>query len=149
MRFIGRIFVIFFAFLIASMAVGVTMAIGVLGYDWPAFDGAPIERGWFWGVAAVGSSVAGAVAFLPLFLLVVLAETFRLRSVLFYALTGVAMGLFIYYGSGLGNPHEESIDHAGPLTRGLELAIAAGAVFGLTYWLIAGRKAGAWRSRGP
>ena len=49
-----------------------------------------------------------------------------------------------YYGTGLGNPYEESIDHAGPINRGLELAIAAGAVFGLAYWLIAGRKAGAW-----
>ncbi len=146
MSLIGRIFVIFFAFLIASMAAGLTIALGMLGTQWPVLHGDPVARGWFWGVAMVGSGSAGAATFLPLFLLVILAETFRLRSVLFYAFAGVGIMLLAYYGSGIGNPYEESIDHAG-LTREAELVIAAGAVFGLVYWLIAGRKAGAWRDR--
>lgn len=148
MALLGRIVVIFFAFLIASMAAGLTIAIGLLGADWPVLHGDPIARGWFWGFAVVGSSSVGAVSFLPLFLLIVLAEIFHLRSVLFYALAGVVIMLLAYYGSGIGNPYAESIDHAGPLTREVELVVGAGAVFGLVYWAIAGRKAGAWRARG-
>ena len=101
-------------------------------------------RGGFLIASFFGTSFAGAAAFLPLLLLAILTEAFRLRSFLFYALAGVAIALLAYYGTGLGNPYEESIDHAGPINRGLELAIAAGAVFGLAYWLVAGRKAGAW-----
>lgn len=148
MAFIGRIFVIFFAFLIASMAAGIVIAFGLLGYEWQLLQSDPVARGSFWVVSAFGTSFAVAAAFLPLLLLAVVAEAFQLRSVLFYALTGAAIGVFTYYSSGLGNPYEESIDHAGPVTRGVELAIASGAVFGAVYWLIAGRKAGAWHARG-
>jgi hypothetical protein len=147
MSLVGRVFVIFFAFLAASMAAGMTIAFGLLGTGWPMLHGDPVERGWFWGVAVIGSGSAAVASFLPLLLLIVVAETFRLRSVLLYALAGVGIMLLAYYGSGLGNPYEESIDHAGPLTRNVELVIAAGAVFGLVYWLLAGRKAGAWRDR--
>ncbi len=146
MALFGRIFVIFFAFLIASMAAGMTIALSLLGADWPVLHGDPVARGWFWGFTVVGSG-STAIGFLPLFLLIILAETFRLRSVLFYALAGVGIMLLAYYGTGIGNPYEESIDQAGPLTREVELVIATGAVFGLVYWAIAGRKAGAWRDR--
>jgi hypothetical protein len=33
------------------------------------------------------------------------------------------------------------------MSREIEIAAAAGAVFGLVYWAIAGRKAGRWRER--
>ena len=53
-----------------------------------------------------------------------------------------------YYGSGFAQPYQESIDQAPPLvSREVEIAAAAGAVFGLVYWLIAGRNAGRWRER--
>jgi predicted acylesterase/phospholipase RssA len=68
-------------------------------------------------------------------------ETLDRGAILF----GIA--LFAYYGWGFGNPYEESIDEPGPIARGIELVIAAGVVFGLTYWAVAGRKAGAWRDR--
>jgi hypothetical protein len=43
---------------------------------------------------------------------------------------------------------EESIDHPpSPISRGAEIAAAAGAVFGFVYWAIAGRSAGRWRDR--
>jgi hypothetical protein len=144
-KLIGRIFVIFFAFLFASLAAGVTIAFGLLGSDGQFLDEDPVAaRAGFWIASFFGTSFAAAAAFLPLLLLAILAEAFRLRSFLFYALAGVAIALLAYYGTGLGNPYEESIDHAGPINRGLELVIAVGAVFGLAYWLVAGRKAGAW-----
>ena len=57
------------------------------------------------------------------------------------------MLLIAYYGSGLAGPrYEESLDRPPPaMSRELEIAAAAGAVFGLVYWAIAGRSAGRWR----
>lgn len=149
MQFIGRVFVVFFAFLLACLAAGLTIAFGLLGTEWQMMQADPAARVTFWLATAFGTSFTGAASFLPLLLLVILAEGFRLRSIAFYALAGVVIALVAYYGSGLGNPYEESIDYAGPITRGLELAIATGAVFGVVYWVIAGRKAGAWRDPRP
>ena len=145
MAFIGRIFVIFFAFLLACMAAGMTIALGLLAGQWQLLQTDPVAQGAFWITSALGTSFAGAAGFMPLLLVVVLTEAFRLRSAILYALAGVAIALSAYYGWGFGNPYEESIDQAGPIARGIELVIAAGVVFGLVYWLIAGRKAGAWR----
>jgi hypothetical protein len=52
-----------------------------------------------------------------------------------------------YYSSGLAPPsYEEPIDQAPPPMRHeTEVAMAAGVVFGLTYWALAGRNAGRWR----
>jgi putative copper export protein len=147
MHLIGRIFVIFFAFMIASLAAGLATAIGILGSDWPALQGDPVARGGFWVVAMFGSGLAGVVAMLPLFLVVVLAESFRLRSVLFYALAGVVIMLLGFYGLGFGV--EESIDQVGPISHDAEVAAAAGAVFGFVYWALAGRNAGKWAQPRP
>ena len=79
-------------------------------------------------------------------ILVVLGEAFKIRSLLVHLAAGAAVLLLAYYGSGFARPYEESIDAAPPLVaREAELAAAAGAVFGLVYWLIAGRNAGRWR----
>jgi hypothetical protein len=144
MAFIGRIFVIFFAFLIACVAAGFTIAFGLLGGEWQMLHNDPMAQGTFWVTSFVGTSYAGAASFMPLLLVVILAETFKWRSVIFYALAGVVIALIAYYGAGFGNPYEESIDQPGPVAHGIQLVVAAGVVFGLAYWLIAGRKAGAW-----
>ena len=62
-------------------------------------------------------------------------------------LLGAALLTFGLYGSGILPPsYEESIDHPPPpISRETEIAAAAGAVFGLVYWVIAGRNAGRWR----
>jgi hypothetical protein len=146
MSFIGRVFVIFFAFLIASMAAGMTIALGLLAMQSQALQNDPVAQGAFWVMTFFGTSFAGATSFLPLLLVIVLAESFNIRSVIFYALAGIAIMLLAYYGMGFGNWLEESIDQAGPLSPQAELTIAAGAVFGLAYWLVAGRRAGAWRA---
>ncbi len=104
MRFIGRIFVIFFAFLIACVAAGLTIAFGLLGSEWQMLQTDPVARGTFWVASFVGTSFAGAAAFLPLLLVVILAEAFRWRSVIFYALAGVVIALVAYYGLGFRQP---------------------------------------------
>jgi hypothetical protein len=145
MRFIGRVFVIFFAFLIACMAAGFTVAFGLLAGQWQLLETDPVAQGTFWAASFIGTGVTGFASFMPLVLVVIFAEAFRLRSVIFYALAGAGIALFAYYGWGFANPYEESIDQPGPVApQGIQLVIAAGVVFGLAYWAIAGRKAGAW-----
>jgi putative copper export protein len=144
MRFIGRVFVIFFAFLIACMAAGFTIAFGFFGQEWALLQSDPVARASFWIATAVGTSFTGAKAFLPLLLVIILAEAFRFRSIIFYALAGVGIALIAWYGLGFVNPYEESIDAPGPVNHGLQQVIAAGVVFGLAYWALAGRKAGKW-----
>jgi hypothetical protein len=149
MSLIGRIFVIIFAVIVASIAAGIAIAVGVLGPQWASVSGDVGERVVFWGTAFFGATATGAVGLLPLTILIALAEAFSIRSLLANTAAGAAMLLFAYYGSGMARPsYEESIDQPPPvISRELEIAAAAGAVFGLVYWVIAGRKAGRWRER--
>ena len=147
MSLIGRIFIIIFAVILASMAAGVAIAFGILGTQWHSLSGDPVERVFFWGTAFIGATGAGAVSFLPMVILIALAETFNIRSLALNMLGGAAMLILGYYSAGFAPPsYEESIDAAPPIvSHDLEIAAAAGAVFGLIYWLIAGRNAGRWR----
>ena len=149
MSLLGRIVVIIFAVMVASLACGIAIAIGVLGPQWNSVSGDVGGRVVFWGTAFVGATATGGLGLLPLLVLIVLAETFKIRSLLANAAGGAAMLLVAYYGSGLsGARYEESIDHPPPaFSREGEIAAAAGAVFGLVYWAIAGRRAGRWRER--
>ena len=142
----NRIAVIFLAFIVASAAAGITIAVALLGPDWPALSGDAGQRTDFWVLVFFAASLSGAVIILPLFLLVVLAESFRLRSFLLYAVAGAAVMLFGYFASGFAEHLDKT---SAPLTANHRAAIAAaaGVVFGMVYWLLAGRKAGAWRAR--
>jgi uncharacterized membrane protein YuzA (DUF378 family) len=149
MALLGRIFVVIFAVLIASLAAGVVIALGVLGPQWHVLAGDPFERGAFTVTVFIGAVVAGSIGLLPLAILVGIAEAFRIRSLVAYALAGVAVLMLGYYTSGLAPPpYEESIDHPPPPVRHeTEVAMAAGVAFGLAYWALAGRNAGRWRDK--
>jgi len=152
MSLLGRIVVIVFALIAASIAVGMAIAVGLLGPQWHAFSGDVGERVTFWGIAFFGSVFTGALGLVPIIVLVVLAETFRVRSLLINTAAGAALIVAGYYSSGLARPsYEESIDNPPPpIPRQAEISAAAGAVGGFVYWLIAGRNAGRWRDRrGP
>lgn len=150
MALIGRLFVIFFTVILASMAAGIVIAFGILGTQWSSVSGDPFERVFFWGTAFIGATGTGAVSFLPMVILIALAETFRIRSLALNMLGGVAMLMLGYYGAGFAPPsYEESIDNPpAVVTNELQIAAAGGAVFGLVYWLLAGRNAGRWRRAG-
>jgi hypothetical protein len=147
MALIGRMFVIAFAIIFATLAAGVAIALGVMGPQWHAFSGDFAERANFWVVMFFAISFTGAIALLPAVIVIALAEAFKLRSLLAHLVAGAALMLLGYYASGLApTSYEESIDHPPPpISRAAELAAASGAVFGLAYWLIAGRNAGRWR----
>jgi hypothetical protein len=147
MALLGRIFVVMFAVLVASLAAGVAIAVGLLGPQWHAFSGDAFERGTFTVIMVTGAVFTGAIGLLPLAILIGIAEAFKIRSLLIHALAGVAVFMLGYYGTGLAPPsYEESIDRPPPPVRhDTEVAMAAGVVFGLSYWALAGRNAGRWR----
>ena len=148
MAFVGRIVVILFALFMAAAMAGIAAAIALLGVQMHMLGPDPAEHVFFWGTAAVASGATMLVGFLPILIGVVLAEAYRVRSLLAYALAGAAILLLGYYGAGFTSRYEESIDYPPPpISREAEIAAAVGVVFGFTYWLIAGRNAGRWRER--
>jgi len=141
----GRIIVIAFALIVASMVAGIALAVGIVAPEWPWFDSDPVERVKFFMVSFFATSFIGATAFVPAVLLVVVAEVMRLRSLLYYAAAGAVVGLASYFGSNVELRLENTTDVA-PAFHPLQLAAAAGIVGGLAYWLLAGRNAGRWRA---
>jgi hypothetical protein len=148
MTFIGRLFVILFALLLAAAATAIVATFALLMFAFQQLSTDPFEQAMFWALALFTSGAAALTGFLPTLIAVALAEAFRIRSALIYALTGGAIMLFGYYGAGFASSADESIDHPPPpISREAEIAVACGVVFGLIYWTIAGRRAGAWRRK--
>jgi len=145
--FLGRIIVIIVAVMLATLAAGIAIAIGLLGPEWHGFSGDVVERSTFSVFVVAGAAFTGAVTLLPLAILIAVAEMVKVRSVLIHAVAGAAVMLLGYSASGLAPPsYEESIDNPPPpISRGTQVAAAAGIVFGGVYWLVAGRNAGRWR----
>ena len=140
----GRIIVIFFALLLAIVAAGITLAVGIIAPDWAGADADPLERLSFFVVSFFATSFVGTVAFLPAILAIVIGEAARLRNFLYYGVGGAVVGLASYYGTDISVRLENTTDVA-PVSNALQLAAAAGIIGGLVYWLIAGRNAGRWR----
>jgi hypothetical protein len=149
MALFGRLIVIFFAVVLASLAAGIAIGVGLLHPQWQGFSGNIVERVTFSAFVLAGAAFTVAATLLPLAILILITELYNVRSVLVYAVAGAAILLLSYSASGLAPPlYEESIDQPPPLVpHGVEVAAAAGVVFGAVYWLIAGRRAGRWRER--
>lgn len=148
MAFIGRFFVILFALWLAYMAAGIAFAIGMVAPDIGVMDYDPIERWFVFGIGFITTSIAVAVAILPTFLLVAIAEGLRLRSFLFYGVCGGLVGALVYFGTDTSTLMENSTDIT-PIRFSLQLAAASGIIGGLIYWLVAGRNAGRWMDYTP
>jgi hypothetical protein len=144
MSLLGRIIVIIFALIVAIMAAGVTLAIGIIAPDWAGADADPFERVSFFIVSFFATSFVGAVAILPAVVVIVISEAANLRNFLYYGVGGALVALASYYGSDISIRLENTTDVA-PVGNALQLAAAAGIIGGLAYWLIAGRNAGRWR----
>ncbi len=144
MSLFGRILVIVFALIVAIMAAGITLAIGIVAPDWAGVDSDPFERISFFIVSFFATSFVGAVAIFPALVVIVISEAARLRNFLYYGVGGALVGLASYYGSDVSMRLENTTDVA-PVGNSLQLAAAAGIIGGLAYWLIAGRNAGRWR----
>jgi hypothetical protein len=97
--------------------------------------------GFFVGILAVATLMAYA-AILPATFLVIFAEMRRMRGWLFYCLSGGLVAL-VYIGLVVANPQDAS----GPTPVFVPVAIVSGMLGGLTYWLVAGHRAGGWLPR--
>ncbi len=137
-----------FALFLAALAAAIAVTFAVAAFALRVPTGDPIEQMFVWGLGLLASGVAAFGAFLPTLIAVAVAEIFAIRSALIYALGGAVVMLIGYYGAGLASAYSESIDVAPPMiSREVEIIAAMGVVFGLTYWAIAGRRAGAWMQR--
>ena len=142
MALIARIFVVLFAFVLACVAAAAVMTVALVLPGWSELIDRYPDQQSIAVMIALSAVFFSLYALLPAMLMIVLAEGFRLRSVLFYALAGAALALGSAYGWDLTMLRGPDDDLGG---RGVEIMAAVGIVGGFVYWVLAGRNAGAWR----
>ena len=143
MALIGRLFVIFFAFLAACFVAGMIVVGAVLYPEFSDLGGGPIDQSAINVVLGFGFIFLSGFALLPALIVVLITEAFYIRSVLAYAVGGAIVGAACYLGLVPFDPRDAAVRrHRAP---SLEIMTGAGIVAGLVYWMIAGRNAGAWR----
>jgi hypothetical protein len=140
---IGRLFVIFFAFLAACLVAGIIVVGAVLFPELSDIGVEPIDQSAFDVVLGFGFIFISGFALLPAMIIAVITEAFHIRSALAYAVGGGLVGLACYLGLVPFDP--DTLRFEGIVRRHLEIMTGAGIVAGLVYWMIAGRNAGAWR----
>jgi hypothetical protein len=143
MALIGRLFVIFFAFLAACLVAGIIVVGAVLFPELSDIGVDPIDQSAFDVVLGFGFIFISGFALLPAMVIAAITEAFYIRSALAYAIGGGLVGLACYLG--LVPFDTETLHFEGIVRRHLEIMTGAGIVAGLVYWMIAGRNAGAWR----
>lgn len=143
MALFARIFVVLFAFAIASIVGGTVLTLGLLPPEFDELTTMPGAHAGFGLAVALSAVVISGYALIPAMLFIAIAEGFRLRSFLVYAAFGALFALLIANGPNLWMDASPAYPFAG---REQEVLAAAGIAAGLTYWALAGRKAGAWRT---
>ena len=143
MSLIGRIFVVFFAFLAACLVAGMIVVGAVLYPEFSDLGSGTIDQDAINVVLGFGFIFLSGFALLPALVVVLITEAFYIRSVLAYAVGGAVVGAACYLGLVPFDPQTMQFD--GIVRRHLEIMTGAGIVAGLVYWIIAGRTAGAWR----
>jgi hypothetical protein len=143
MSLIGHLFAIAFGFLFAGMVAGLIVAFAILFPEISALDTGMIDPNAINVLLGFGFIFVSGFALLPALIVVVITETFNIRSVLAYAFGGAVVGLACYLGLIPFDP--ATMQFNGIVRRHLEVMTGAGIVAGLIYWLIAGRNAGRWR----
>jgi hypothetical protein len=144
MTFLWRLIVIFFAFLVASFAAGVIVVVAIMYPEFSSLDLGPMDRDALAVMTGFGFIFVSGFAFLPALVMVLVTESFSIRSILFYALGGALFGLGVYLA--FTQFDMSAMTFVGVERRELEVMTGAGVVAGLVYWFIAGRRAGVWRS---
>jgi hypothetical protein len=145
MSLIARIFITFFALIIAILVAGMALAAGVMLPEFVTVSSDPLEKFTFFAFAFFSTSFAGAYAFVPAVIAIVIAEMFDIRSIFYYAIGGGLIGLLAYYTADISLALENTTDIP-PVGFGMQLVAASGIIGGFVYWLLAGRKAGRWKN---
>jgi hypothetical protein len=140
---IGRLFVIFFAFLLSCFAAGAIVVVAVLYPEFSDLGVRDVDQSAINVVLGFGFIFISGFALLPALIVVLITETFNIRGMLTYAVGGAIVGAACYLG--LTPFDTEMMQFNVIVQRHLEIMTGAGIVAGLVYWMIAGRRAGAWR----
>jgi len=143
MALIGRLFVIFFAFLAACLVAGMIVVFALLFPDLSDLGPGFVDQSALNIVFGFGFIFVSGFALLPAMLVAAITEALFIRGVLAYAVGGALVGAACYLGLVPFDPDTLRFD--GIVRRHLEIMTGAGVVAGLVYWMIAGRNAGAWR----
>jgi hypothetical protein len=141
---LGRMVVILVGFVFACVAAALVMTLGILAPDFSDVLALSFETGSFSIVVGLTAFFVTAIALLPAFIVILVAEAFGFRSILFYGMAGAGLALAFYYTldpEGLWLP-AGSRDFG---VRGREVLAASGILAGFVYWAFAGRNAGRWR----
>jgi hypothetical protein len=144
MYLIGRILVILFGLLAASLVAGAILVGAVLFPAFSDFADGPIDPAVLNIMLGFGFIFVSGFALLPALIVILITEAFYIRGALTYAVGGGVVGLACYLGLVPFDPATLRFD--GIVRRHLEIMTGAGIVAGVVYWLIAGRNAGAWRA---
>ena len=147
MALIGRLFVVFFAFLAACFVAGMIVVGAVLYPEFSDLGGGAIDESAVNVLLGFGFIFLSGFALLPALIVVLITEAFYVRGVLSYAVGGAIVGCACYLGLVPFDPATLRFD--GIVRRHLEIMTGAGIVAGLIYLMIAGRSAGAWREPRP
>jgi len=143
MALIGRLFVIFFAFLAACFVAGMIVVFALLFPDLSDLGAGFVDQSALNIVLGFGFIFISGFALLPAMLVAAITEALFIRGILAYAVGGALVGAACYLGLVPFDPDTLRFD--GIVRRHLEIMTGAGVVAGLVYWMIAGRNAGAWR----
>jgi hypothetical protein len=148
MTVLGRIVMALLGYALACVAASLVLTIGSFAPDWNelttrlGMDSAAAQSAALWWISGMAAIIIFSVGFLPACLVIALAEGLALRSAVIYGVIGAALALAMAYGLDFaGYPAAPD----GDLARNREVFAAAGIAGGLVYWLIAGRRAGAWK----
>ncbi len=144
MAIVGRIAIIMLAYALACVAASLVVTLATLTPDWDDLTALGLQSAEVWSIVAVGAAMIGASATLPALIAVILTEGFAWRSIVVYAAAGGVMALALGYRFDMAS----YVNEAGrSLAHDREVLAAAGIAGGLIYWLVAGRRAGAWKRR--
>jgi hypothetical protein len=129
--FLRLLFLVPLGYIAGCVAAGFMLAFGLFGYE------ADPETRFFFGLSVfIWTFWAGAAAFVPALVAIILGEVLAWRSVLYWLAVGGGIGLV----AGQFFDRYRDLD----LTdRRTVVLLAAGFVGGFAYWLVAGRLAGA------
>ena len=98
MALIGRLFVIFFAFLAACLVAGMIVVGAVLYPEFSDLGNGPIDQNALNIVLGFGFIFISGFALLPALIVVLITEAFYVRGALTYAVGGALVGAACYLG---------------------------------------------------
>lgn len=143
MNLIIRLFMIAFGFLAACFAASMVVLFALI---FPEMELQTLDIGDDTANAllAFGVFIVSGFALVPALFVVLITETFSIRTMLTYAILGGLAGLCTYLAV---IPFDTAtMTFNGIVRRHLEIMAGAGILGGVVYWVIAGRNAGLWRA---